>query len=629
MTNFTEIIEELKVLTSDIEKIKFLNKKTEELLHKDIKTAELINNESLRLAEQIDDIDLKAQTLCYQSRIIFSNSDTEKAYKNTLEILNLIDDESKYPKASIDVHNMLGRIYMQLGDYLSAVKEYNKSLKLSELTQSIKSKAVILNNIGLCCRFVRDYDQAAKYLKSSLKFYEEAGDESGKITAFLNLGIVYQEKKEIHKAEEYLKFSLKAAEDGNFKRLQGFALNSLGVLYKIKQDYDKALEYYQKSLEIKKELNDEEALITSYANIAKIYIVKEKWAEAEEYLLKALSFAEKRKSKFFICHMNYELAIIYKEKKDFEKAFKCLEKYSDLNNEIFKEQSDEKMKKLHLQYDIDSLKNESDIIKEKNKELKALNSRLNFTAKELETQKKELENNQKELEKINAAKDRFFSIIAHDLKNPFTVLIGISELLKKHYDIYSDERRKEYISLFHESAQRMLNLFENLLQWSRTKTGSIRYLPGSINLYEAVESALSLVKINASEKDISIIVEMPDNLYCYADKNMVTSVIRNLISNGIKFTEGGGSVTVTAFEEGDSCRVSVIDTGIGMSEDELSKIFRIDSNFSRKGTANEKGTGIGLLLCKEFIEKNGGELTVESKVGFGSSFTFSLPTHRT
>lgn len=230
-----------------------------------------------------------------------------------------------------------------------------------------------------------------------------------------------------------------------------------------------------------------------------------------------------------------------------------------------------------------------------------------------------------ELKEANQSKDKFFSIIAHDLKSPFNGLIGLSAILTDDYDNFSDKERKDFISHINDISRGTYALLENLLEWSRLQTGKIEFNPVNFLLLSELQPTLSLVKETALNKNISLYHSIDESLRVYADKYMLQTVVRNLISNAIKFTEPGGSVTVESKETDGLIETRVTDTGIGMKQEDISKLFRTDKTMTKKGTANEKGTGLGLLLCKEMIELHGGKIWVESEFKKGTTFIFTVP----
>jgi signal transduction histidine kinase len=258
-------------------------------------------------------------------------------------------------------------------------------------------------------------------------------------------------------------------------------------------------------------------------------------------------------------------------------------------------------------------------IREKNKELSTLNENL----------EKKVEERTHQLEELNKTKDKFFSIIAHDLKNPFNTLLGFTELIKENFDKYDNEQLKYYISILYDTADHGYSLLLNLLEWSRSQTGSIRMEQEVLEINKIVDDALRLLENSAEKKQIKINTSISNSETVFADFNMLQTVIRNLISNAIKYTNTGGEISIKSVRKNKFLIVSVKDNGIGIKPEIIDKLFRLDQNISTKGTNDETGTGLGLLLCKEFIEKNGGKIWVESIPESGSEFFFSLRINKT
>jgi len=230
-----------------------------------------------------------------------------------------------------------------------------------------------------------------------------------------------------------------------------------------------------------------------------------------------------------------------------------------------------------------------------------------------------------ELKESNSSKDKFFSILAHDLKSPFHSILGYSELLASEYDTLSDADRRKFIQFLRNSTKNVYDLVENLLQWSRLQTGKIVFSPGMLDIAREVEYSVDIFRAIGLRKNIKLDISIPSGSRVFADKNMVRSILQNLISNALKFTSGNGTIKIRTVLKDREYEILISDTGIGMEESDLLKLFRIDISFTRKGTALESGTGLGLLLCKELVEKNGGKIWAESQVNTGSVFHFTLP----
>ncbi|MCD6565942.1 MAG: PAS domain-containing protein, partial [Bacteroidales bacterium] len=232
---------------------------------------------------------------------------------------------------------------------------------------------------------------------------------------------------------------------------------------------------------------------------------------------------------------------------------------------------------------------------------------------------------EQQLRELNTTKDKFFSIIGHDLRSPFNSIIGFSELINKEAKGLDISEIENYAGIISSSAGHTLKLLNNLLEWARMQQGRIVFKSGQLVLNELTKEVLELVADSAGKKSISLINSVKPGISVNADKNMLKTILRNLVSNAIKFTHTGGKVEVSAESKEKEIQVSVSDTGVGIKQENIKELFRIDSEFSTQGTNNEKGTGLGLILCKEFVEKHGGKIGVESKEEKGSTFNFSLP----
>lgn len=253
-----------------------------------------------------------------------------------------------------------------------------------------------------------------------------------------------------------------------------------------------------------------------------------------------------------------------------------------------------------------------------------LGTSMNVTERTAAVQQIKLQN--EELQKINAEKDKFFSIIAHDLKSPFNTIIGFSDLLSEHIREKDLNRIEEFADYIKQSSYRAMNLLMNLMEWSRSQTGRMDFNPEHFNLADIVNENLLLVSDRAVQKSIAIKNTFAANKPVFADKAMISTILRNLITNSIKFTRTGGEILISVKEEQERLIVSVHDTGVGIPQNALDKLFRLDKNYSTSGTENEQGTGLGLILCKDFIDKHKGEIWVESHEGEGSTFFFSIPS---
>ncbi len=261
-----------------------------------------------------------------------------------------------------------------------------------------------------------------------------------------------------------------------------------------------------------------------------------------------------------------------------------------------------------------------------NKKIVEQYNNLRIQKKEIESQADLLKIQKKRLEETNASKDKFFSILAHDLKNPFSSMIGFLEVLREEYNDFSEQEKIEMIAIAHDSAKLILDLIENLLLWSRSQRGLMPYHPDKVHLATLIQKEVDLLKNMIAKKHIELKLSYQKaDLEITADKNMLGMVIRNLVSNAIKFTRPQGVINIDVNETAQETLFKISDTGIGIPAEELNKLFHISTNYSRLGTEQERGTGLGLVLCQEFISEHHGRIWVESEEGKGSSFYFTIP----
>lgn len=234
-----------------------------------------------------------------------------------------------------------------------------------------------------------------------------------------------------------------------------------------------------------------------------------------------------------------------------------------------------------------------------------------------------LRESESRLRELNAQKDKFFSIIAHDLRSPFNAIIGLSDVLIDQVNDKDYEKIDLIASMIGQSSRRAMDLLMNLLQWSVLQTGRMEFNPETFNLKHLIEDNKDLLNVVANQKTITIDIVTPTEIMVHADKSMINTVLRNLISNAIKFTGQGGKIIISAKKKANKILVSVSDNGVGIQTERLEQLFRIDQSDSTPGTNNEKGTGLGLILCKEFVEKHGQKIWVESEIGKGTTFYFT------
>jgi signal transduction histidine kinase len=237
----------------------------------------------------------------------------------------------------------------------------------------------------------------------------------------------------------------------------------------------------------------------------------------------------------------------------------------------------------------------------------------------------ELEKHKEQLAELNATKDRFFSILAHDMRNPIAALYSFSNYLNENCETIPASDLKHYLSIIHTTSKGLTDLLEELFLWANLRSDRYVLNPEIVMLADVISSVTNLLMTGITQKNIQLDININPGLHVYLDRNSMQTVVRNLVSNAIKFTPQNGKITIGVTDKSNKVEITVKDTGVGISEEDMPKLFKIDAHYTTTGTEGETGSGLGLVLCKELIEKNKGNIWVKSEVGEGTSFIFELP----
>ncbi len=602
--------------------------------------------------------------------------------ENSLESYRLYKEMGDKEGIAFSANNV-GAMYQNLGNTEKALEYYLVSLGINE---ELGKKEVLVsgyNNLGIVNQDVGNYDNALLYYGKSLKAARSLNDREAIARAYNNIGSVRELENDYDKALDYYEKSLKIKKEINDKKGLSKVIYNIGHIYEIKDDLNKALSYYYKANALMLNIGDKAGLATVNSSIGSIYIKQNKIDQAISNLEEAGNMARSESLKKIQAEVFKKLSEAYLRKKDFQQSLVYFKDYEALKDSLMDEETKQKIARLQTQYELhikekelESLKkihqleikkNDLELerykyyavitgvflviliiiiysrnrlktrnmklleqknaeIEEKNKIMGKLNGEIRATLGELKKTNQELINSEKKLIEVNAMKDRFFSIIAHDLKNPIAVLLSSVSFLYDKFSDINENSKIEIIENLHNSSKHIASLLENLLQWSSSQTGITEYQPQKTEVGYMIGNAVAVTSGAAERKNIEVISECRGILYINADVNMISTVLRNLLSNAIKFTGKGGRIEIVTSENNGKIRITIEDNGIGISEENLSRLFRPDAKFTTKGTDNEKGTGLGLILCKEYVEKNKGTISVESEEGKGSIFTVELPS---
>jgi signal transduction histidine kinase len=362
--------------------------------------------------------------------------------------------------------------------------------------------------------------------------------------------------------------------------------------------------------------------------------------------MKSLHLAKDLKMTDFIGDIYGNLTSYYEGQKDYKNAYFCNAKYNSIYDSLSGEKKNKMIRQIQAKYQLNKNARELEMLKQKNQnQLRAINlaksiqiylftitflvivfmiATFNLLVKERKLARA-LQAKTTELKDLNVSKDKFFSIIAHDLTNPFNVLVGFTSLLKTDLEMFSKEELQRILSDMNQASENGFNLLQDLMVWSQTQTDRIQINKSHFSLIEVYDEVKSLVELNLISKNQQLSAEIDVELSVFADRAMIATVLRNLIFNSVKFSPKGSSIQVKSTLVGNFAHVHVIDPGIGIAPDMIDSLFVIGKNKTGFGTEGESGTGLGLAICHEFVERNGGEIWVESKVGQGSVFSFSIP----
>jgi signal transduction histidine kinase len=466
------------------------------------------------------------------------------------------------------------------------------------------------------------------------------------------LGEIY---KSLHKPDSALLNYLKAKNLNKKTEFQAVTLSNLAGIYMNDPDsVYKAVECLKQSWAIFRQLGMYQYEAEFKQGIGIILFKQGKYKPAIQALTASIEVNDKFNRGFKIKTTSYNLlSKVYEKTGDYQAALKHMKLYIQYADSMAQKEKYDRLSNLEKRYETEKKENEIARLQakqeltliqlKKNKQLKQLGItaallllllvffvELKYLDKIklnriLEGKNKVIEKSEQELRVLNASKNKFFSIIAHDLKNPLHTVLGYSYLLNNDYEKFKEEERRKFASDIYHSTNNIFRLLQNLLEWSRSQTGNLNFSPAVVEYQHVLDNSLSVLKSLADQKNIVIKTNYNPELKLFADPLMIETVLRNLVNNAIKFTPEGGNIEVSAKEADGQILVSVSDSGIGISKEDSQNLFRIDSKVKRKGTNNEDGSGLGLILCHEFVEKHNGKIWVESTPGKGSEFIFSIP----
>lgn len=614
---------------------------------------------SIGLAKIVDDKKLQAKALSNMAiiyRHMSNNAKVEECYIAAIELYKELDCKLEIANCN----NLLANVYEIQGNFPMATECIQKSLEIFEMLDNKKGLSVAYISLGGLFFNQKEYNKAIEYNTRALKIAEEDGLDYNNATCLLNIGMSLMELNN-PEAEKYLERALEYAVKLNNSSFKIATLVALGKYECILNQYDIAKKYYLEALDLAQSKKTYISISEIKCELANIYFKNGDYSTSLSYAQQALELSEGNKAVKVQKEVHKLMADIYSATQKYKEAFEHSVMFKTLSDSIFNESNAIEVARFEYKHKYEKEKQIFEIEQSKKDavmaaELKQQKIIIIFSTVALvlmillslllfrsyRTKRKsnimlankneriiaisnELERQNIELQNINATKNKFFRIIAHDLRNPLNVIIGFLDLIKDSSSNNIMQQTLEYAELTHSSAVNAYKLLENLLDWAQSQTGVIEFKPTELRLSDVINESISTCCHQAKEKSIEIIENTSCDEYVYADKNMLDTIIRNLITNAIKYTHKGGNINITNQLNDNSITVSISDNGIGMDNDTMERLFKINEKTSMPGTEQEHGTGLGLLLCKEFVERNGGSIWVESELNVGSSFKFTMP----
>ncbi|MBE9509462.1 MAG: tetratricopeptide repeat-containing sensor histidine kinase [Bacteroidetes bacterium] len=565
-----------------------------------------------------------------------------------------------YKKGEADALNKIGNIHWITSNFNTAMERYLEALDIREEIGDSAGIAGCYNNLGIIASEFNDNNMAIEYTQKAIEINTKLNNTNDIISNYINIGVYYDELGEPSKALNYYFMNLNMLEEINDKSSLATTLNNIGEIYNNECKYDEALPFYYRSLKIQEEINETSGIAISKLNLGDVYLKKGELENAGKFLYECLEISKEIGYRDIQADCYELLAKYYKEKENFSEAFKYRQLFSETEDSIFSEQSSKRFAEMQVSFESELKDREIELLK-RNEELRNLHlmkqknriiylvislllitflvllvlrsfflrkKNFQFIKKkniELFYSSKKLKKSEIRLKNTNENMDRFFSIIAHDLINPFHALLTLAEMLNNQNEELKKEEVVKYSQLINTSAKNLYNLLNNLLQWTKAQIGKLDNRPEYLNASDPVNTVTALLYIAASEKKIELISSIDNNHKVYCDENLLLTVLRNLMHNAIKFSKKGGKIEISTVVKNDFVEFSIMDNGIGISKINLDNLFNIKHSFSTKGTNNEEGTGLGLILCKEFVEIMGGKIWAESTPETGTTFKFTVP----
>lgn len=552
----------------------------------------------------------------------------------------------------------MGNLYYDMANYSEAYFFYLQSLNAYEKENDQLGIARMENNLGNVSYDMGRLVEAEKHYRKAYQIYGEIGLSTEEYGALSNIGIIFYERELYDSALVFYQEVMNQLDTDSLVSSQERIIlsgvyNNAALAYNDLGEQELALEYYQKGLLLANREGDQLTAGDIYVNLGSIYGEMRNKDSAQYYLHRALQIAQERGYRSLELNVYEELAQLHANTGSYASAYNWMIRYDTLYKALFNEDLSEQIMQLRSRYEqeiseqeILQLQSETQVQKMLNKlfiifiviivalaiiiavnlrSKKHTNQMLAERNLQISNAVEKLSESENELQKLNKSKDRIFSVVAHDLRNPVAAVTGFSELLYDNFEEFPVDTQKEYLLQILQGTQRIQNLLENLLIWARSQMKAVKYEPEILKMKGLLTECVREMKANLDHKKVDCLLKIEPSCVVFADKAMMHTVFRNLIINAIKFSFPGGKIRITSESTENGCIIKVSDDGIGIQPEIQEKLFSANEVVSTPGTTGEPGSGLGLVICKEFLERNQGSIQVESEPGNGSIFIVSLP----
>jgi signal transduction histidine kinase len=608
-------------------------------------TALVLFNNALRISTE----QKYSKGICESYINIAKYNHTKGNFKISIEYNKkalLIAKNQGLTKLATQIHNNLGKDYEGEGNFVLALQNYFSAYNSFNQFKDNEIKGTTCNHLGSLYRRLGNNEKALKFHRDALEYRKQINYKEGIGKSLKNAAEIYMQTGQYEVAQPYLEQALIYFQELQYKKGITKCLNNLGNIYEIQQLDERALSAYNEALTISKELGYDKGIIWAHLSLGIYYKNKQQYSIALRNLNSSLVLAHKDGLKDRIKEIYFALYEIYSATGQVKKALHYHEKFAVIKDELLDDRKNEHIAEMQVRLEMEKKTRENKILSQKNEiqelELEQkdniillaiiilllLSGFIILFYNRFQIKKKaniQLEKLNKKLDKANQAKDKFFSIIAHEIRNPLWWFRNLATMLSSDFEKMSHEQLRKSVHSIDETAKNTFHLMDNLLQWSRSQLNRVKFNPQKTDLSILIQENIDLAKSAAHYKKVNLLSEIDTNTYVHADSDLLKIILRNLISNALKYTHEKGSVIIGSEKANGYMQIFVKDNGIGITKNNLHKLFSESAQYTTLGISQEKGSGLGLVLCKEFTEMHGGKIWTESNKGEGTTFRFTLP----